>query len=99
MTTIEFINKELIFPNELLDGIFIFDNIKKYNFKENEEKRVKLNYHSDTFLLMIKYKLLLKDDTSFNQKELFKLCDYLCMDDIKSEFINFHDSKYLLDSF
>jgi ankyrin repeat protein len=97
MTTIVFRNKELIFNDELLEGIPLFDSINNYDFKESEEKRISLDCHSSEFLLMIKYKLLLINDDKFLEKNIIDLCDYLCMNEIKQKYLDSHNNEYLVE--
>jgi hypothetical protein len=93
MTTIKFIDRELIFDDELLEDIPLFDNIKKYKFKEYSDKKAELYFSSDAFITLLRYKSI---DFSFDKdREFIELCDFLCMEDTKNRYIETHDYKKL----
>jgi hypothetical protein len=96
MTTIVFNDKELIFDDSLLELIPYFNSMNKHGFKESEDKMVSLDCDSNTFLLMIKYKIPEPEHDKEQDKKMLDLCDYLCLDDVKENYFNSYDICYLL---
>ena len=97
MTTIVFTDKELIFDDSLLKGIHLFDSITKHDFGDSKNKMVTLDCTSDTFILLMKYKLMSIDDSKYLEKEMLEMCDYLCLDKVKQNYMDSHSKKYLID--